>query len=531
MQVQGLQQHRGSALGTARRGSAASWRKRGPGRWGHRVSAAGAKTIWLQTSNKDAFQAGLESGAVSAFVFGPDPEQLALAGAWAGAARFQALLLDERGTLRAARGGGTGAVVGEVVRVDGPEGSRALEARVQALAVAAAAGLAGGGGSAGGEGGGEAEEGPALVVDARDWKIIPAENLVALAQRAPHAAAAAGEGGRGGGPAAPPLRLLATAGDAGEARLMLEALQAGTSGVLLRSEDPGEVRALSRYVERRAAEESAGASSGGLRYQAALVTAVRPLGMGDRACVDLACLLQPGEGLLVGSFARCLALVHSECDESDYIASRPFRVNAGPVHSYVAAPGGRTRYLSELASGAEVLVADAGGRIRTAMVGRVKIERRPLVLVELQTQPDGRRHSLMLQNAETVKLMGPVAGEDGEGKEQQQPGNGVGDAATTAAGMGAADNAAAAGAAAGAPVEGTSAAAPGAGAPGPARDRPSSGGNGGRSGGGGRGSAAGGRGWRTISVSALQPGDRVFVLLQAAARHTGIAIEEFIVEK
>ncbi len=49
------------------------------------------------------------------------------------------------------------------------------------------------------------------------------------------------------------------------------------------------------------------------------------------------------------------------------------------VHSYVAAPGGRTRYLSELASGEEVLVADAAGRTRTALVGRVKVERRPLV--------------------------------------------------------------------------------------------------------------------------------------------------------
>ncbi|PNH07566.1 3-dehydroquinate synthase, partial [Tetrabaena socialis] len=50
----------------------------------------------------------------------------------------------------------------------------------------------------------------------------------------------------------------------------------------------------------------------------------------------------------------------------------------GLVALYVAAPGGRTRYLSKLASGAEVLVADAGGRTRTAMVGRAKIERRPL---------------------------------------------------------------------------------------------------------------------------------------------------------
>lgn len=32
--------------------------------------------------------------------------------------------------------------------------------------------------------------------------------------------------------------------------------------------------------------------------------------------------------LQVGSFARGLFLVHSECLESNYIASRPFRVNA-----------------------------------------------------------------------------------------------------------------------------------------------------------------------------------------------------------
>lgn len=47
--------------------------------------------------------------------------------------------------------------------------------------------------------------------------------------------------------------------------------------------------------------------------------------------MDMASLLVPGEGLLVGSFARALFLVHSECAESAYINSRPFRVNAGPV--------------------------------------------------------------------------------------------------------------------------------------------------------------------------------------------------------
>ncbi|KXZ51425.1 hypothetical protein GPECTOR_12g387 [Gonium pectorale] len=296
-------------------------------------------------------------------------------------------------------------------------------------------------------------------------QVIPAENLVALAQ--PGAAGGAGDA----------LRLLAAAGSAAEARLMLEALEAGTSGVLLRTDDPAEVRSLVQYVSRREAEES-GAAGSRLAYGCARVVAVRQLASGDRVCVDLAGLVQPGEGLLVGSFARCLALVHSECEESDYIASRPFRVNAGPVHAYVLAPGGRTRYLCELASGSEVLLADAQGRTRTALVGRLKIERRPLVLVEVETE-DGSRHSLMLQNAETVKLVGPY---------QPPPAGAEGGAAgpsTAAAG-------AAAGAAAAGDVD---------------------------------------RGWRAISVAALAPGDQLYVLQTAAARHTGIAIEEFIVEK
>lgn len=50
-----------------------------------------------------------------------------------------------------------------------------------------------------------------------------------------------------------------------------------------------------------------------------------------RVCVDLCSLLAPGEGMLVGNFARAAFLVHSECTESRYINSRPFRVNAGPV--------------------------------------------------------------------------------------------------------------------------------------------------------------------------------------------------------
>ena len=49
------------------------------------------------------------------------------------------------------------------------------------------------------------------------------------------------------------------------------------------------------------------------------------------------------------------------------------------VHAYTACPNNQTAYLAELKSGKEVLVVDGEGRQRSAIIGRVKIETRPLV--------------------------------------------------------------------------------------------------------------------------------------------------------
>lgn len=105
---------------------------------------------------------------------------------------------------------------------------------------------------------------------------------------------------------------------------------------MLCTDDPAEVRALAQYLSARAAQ-----LVGSFSYDTARVTSVHNVGMGDRACVDLASLCAPGEGLLAGNFARSLFLVHSECAESSYIASRPFRVNAGPVRC-IGGKGGET---------------------------------------------------------------------------------------------------------------------------------------------------------------------------------------------
>jgi 3-dehydroquinate synthase II len=112
------------------------------------------------------------------------------------------------------------------------------------------------------------------------------------------------------------------------------------------------------------------------------------------------------EGMLVGSMSRGLFFVHAETADSPYVASRPFRVNAGAVHAYVRSPGGGTRYLSELSSGDEVQVVDTEGYTREAIVGRVKIERRPMfrVQAEIETDDGTDRIETLLQNAETIKV-------------------------------------------------------------------------------------------------------------------------------
>jgi 3-dehydroquinate synthase II len=224
-----------------------------------------------------------------------------------------------------------------------------------------------------------------LVIRARDWKVIPLENLIAEFQGSE-------------------TKLLAAASDPQEARLFLETMEKGADGVVIEVEDPSALRAFSELGLQEA---------GRVELTPITVTGIYPLAMGDRVCVDTCSLLRVGEGMLVGSQSSCLFLVGSEAADSEYVASRPFRVNAGAVHSYMLMANGRTKYLSELKGGDEVLAVDQEGASRKAVVGRAKIERRPLLLVEVGES--GKRYSTILQNAETIRLCtpdGPVSVSD-----------------------------------------------------------------------------------------------------------------------
>jgi len=215
-----------------------------------------------------------------------------------------------------------------------------------------------------------------LIAVGTDWKVIPLENMIA-------------------GLFDEDVAIIAGVQDADEAKLAIETLEHGADGVLIDTDDPSEIKRIVGVVERSGIPT--------VPLQVARVTVVEPRGMGDRVCVDTCSLMAVGEGMLVGSQSNGLFLIQSEAEDSPYVASRPFRVNAGAVHAY-AKVGEKTQYLSELSAGDGVTIVNARGEQRDGIVGRVKIEKRPLTLVKAEV--DGNMITTILQNAETIKLVG-----------------------------------------------------------------------------------------------------------------------------
>ena len=69
--------------------------------------------------------------------------------------------------------------------------------------------------------------------------------------------------------------------------------------------------------------------------QTGMITRNLPLGLGTRSCIDVTTLFSEHEGLLVGSTSQSGILCCPEVFHLPYIEKRPFRINAGAVHSYV----------------------------------------------------------------------------------------------------------------------------------------------------------------------------------------------------
>jgi 3-dehydroquinate synthase II len=215
-----------------------------------------------------------------------------------------------------------------------------------------------------------------VIVGTPDWKIIPLENLIAKTR------------GK--------TKLLAEVNCTKEAKIALETLELGSDGVVLKTSSLDELKSTVDFAKKEASS---------LGLVAVEVTTVKEIGTGARACIDTCELMKPGEGMLLGCQSSGLFLVQAEVHESPYVETRPFRVNAGPLSLYALTSPARTRYLSELKSGEEVLVVDHRGNVRLTNVARAKIEWRPMLLIEAEY--GCKTLKLIAQNAETIRVVTP----------------------------------------------------------------------------------------------------------------------------
>ncbi|EFL50557.1 3-dehydroquinate synthase [Solidesulfovibrio fructosivorans JJ]] len=208
---------------------------------------------------------------------------------------------------------------------------------------------------------------------AKGWEIIPVENILACTEG---------------------LGLECESLD--RARLAAGVLERGADKLLIAPEAICDLKTIVNELKL---------SQGTMELSPATITKIEHAGLGHRVCVDTTSILKTGEGMLVGNSSAFTFLVNAETESNPYVAARPFRINAGAVHAYCQMPGDKTRYLEELAAGSEVLVVSHAGATKTAVVGRIKTEIRPMLLITAEA--DGKEGKVFMQNAETIRLVTP----------------------------------------------------------------------------------------------------------------------------
>ncbi len=212
-----------------------------------------------------------------------------------------------------------------------------------------------------------------VIIEVKDWKIIPIENIIAKLHKM-H------------------TKIFSIARNAKEARKMFSILDVGVDGVIFNTGSMNEVKQALVYLGTKSFELST-----------AKILEIQEVGDGERVCVDTASMLNRGEGMLIGSRANFLFLVHNESVGSSFTSPRPFRVNAGAVHCYTLAPDGTTKYLSELETGVEILVLNSKGQARRAAIGRCKIEKRPMLMIKAKVGDE--IGGIIAQDAETIRFV------------------------------------------------------------------------------------------------------------------------------
>lgn len=174
-------------------------------------------------------------------------------------------------------------------------------------------------------------------------------------------------------------------------------MERGCSTVILQPNELNDVIELKKKIEL--------SQKSGIEIAELTVYGIEHIGMGDRVCIDTTSLLKENEGCIMGSTSNGGILVSSETHYLPYMELRPFRVNAGAIHMYIWNMDGSTNYLSELQAGSKVMCVDSEGETRNVSIGRIKIERRPLLLIRAIDQ-QGIEVNAVVQDDWHVRIIG-----------------------------------------------------------------------------------------------------------------------------
>lgn len=186
---------------------------------------------------------------------------------------------------------------------------------------------------------------PWILVRCSDWTMVPLENLVAASRGTS-------------------TRIAAAIDEEVELNGAAFALGGGVDAILVPSHlVDGAITVLGGRWDKEEAEDSE------VTIEEARILSIEGAGVGERVCVDLTRRINDGQGMAVGSISGNLCLIHGETIKSEFVPTRPFRVNAGAIHSYVLMADGKTKYLSELTSGEEVAILSSSGSQERATIG------------------------------------------------------------------------------------------------------------------------------------------------------------------
>lgn len=183
--------------------------------------------------------------------------------------------------------------------------------------------------------------------------------------------------------------------DTDDAIVTLGVMEVGADGVMFSPKEHARLDEFMRQLDRM--------DTRNVSIETATIVKAEPIGMGYRSCLDLTTLFTPTEGMLVGSTSQGGILCCPEVFYLPYMDLRPFRVNAGAVHSYVYNVDNRTNYMTELRAGSPVMIVGTQGQVRRAQVGRVKTEVRPLRLIEAEFK-GGQRVNVIMQDDWHVRI-------------------------------------------------------------------------------------------------------------------------------